>query len=283
MKKWLPIGMVLLLGTLVAAQSPPDVPQPAQKQDPPPAVPQLSQRPESPGADSTAARGYTVPSGTRVPLLLINSISTRSAHEGDQVYLETAFPIVVSQKIVIPAGSYVRGTITQVKRPGRVAGRGEMYLRFDSLTLPNGVTRDFKARVGAVDGSGAETLDKKEGKIQGDTSKGTDVGTVASTTATGTGIGAIAGSAAGRPGLGTGVGAAGGALAGLATVLLTRGPDVQLLRGTELDMILDRALVFAEEELNFQGVRQFGSSIPPASGVNNNSTQRLPTPLPRIW
>ncbi len=254
----------------------------AQVAQQPPAENVPVEQPKAAPADSQA-RSYNVAAGTRVPLLLINSISTRSAHEGDQIYLETAFPIVISQKIVIPPGSYVRGTITQVKRPGRVKGRGEVYLRFDSLTLPNGITRDFRARVGAVDGGGSETLDKKEGKIQGDTSKGSDLGTLATTTASGTGIGAIAGSAAGRPGLGTGVGAGAGAIAGLAAVLLTRGPDVQLMRGTELDMVLDRALTFSEDELNFEGA-QFRSSIPPATRVDvkgSKSTSRVPMPYPR--
>ncbi len=238
---------------------------------------------EAPVASPTA---YTVTAGTRIPLLLINSVSTRNAQEGDQVYLETAFPIVISQKIVIPPGSYVRGTITQVKRPGRVKGRGEVYLRFDSLTLPNGVTRDFRGRVASVDGSGAETLEKREGKIQGDSSKGADAGTIASTAGAGTGIGAISGSAAGRPGLGTAIGAAGGAAAGLAMVLLTRGPDVQLFRGTQLDMVLDRPLIFTEEEVRFEGA-SFRSSAPPAPAqVNSRDRSRgpsLPFPYPRPW
>src|SRR5688500_15463528 len=58
--------------------------------------------------------------GTRIPLSLINSVSTKNAAEGDRVYLETVFPILVNGRIVIPPGSYVAGTITQVKRPGRM-------------------------------------------------------------------------------------------------------------------------------------------------------------------
>ena len=49
--------------------------------------------------------------------------------EGDRVYLETVFPIMVNGRIVIPPGSYVAGTVTQVKKPGRVKGRGEIYVR----------------------------------------------------------------------------------------------------------------------------------------------------------
>ncbi len=55
---------------------------------------------------------------TRIPLSMINSVSTKNAAPGDRVYLETVFPILVDGRIVIPPGSYVAGTITKVLRPG---------------------------------------------------------------------------------------------------------------------------------------------------------------------
>jgi type IV secretion system protein VirB10 len=199
---------------------------------------------------TSGQRKYVVDTGTRIPLALINSVSTKHAAPGDRVYLETVFPIVVDGKVVIPPGSYVAGTVTSVKRPGRVKGRGEIYLRFDSLTLPNGVTRDFRGRIGALDGRMPEALDKTEGKVQGEGDKTTDAGTVAQTTIAGASIGAIAGSASGRPGMGAGVGAAAGAAAGLIGVLLSRGPDAVLAKGSTLEMVLDRPLSFEEQELD---------------------------------
>src|SRR5687767_1497877 len=145
---------------------------------------------------------FTVTSGTRVPLSLINSVSTKHAAEGDRVYLETVFPILVDGRIVIPPGSYVAGTVTQVKRPGRVKGRGELYVRFDSLTLPNGVTRDFRARVGGLDGRASEELDKEEGKIKSEGNKAGDAQRVGEVAAAGASIGVLTGSVAGRPGMG---------------------------------------------------------------------------------
>src|SRR5688500_8884900 len=76
---------------------------------------------------------FTVLPGTKIPLSMINSVSTKTAAEGDRIYLETVFPILVDGRVVIPPGSYVAGTVTQVKRPGRLKGRGELYVRFDSL------------------------------------------------------------------------------------------------------------------------------------------------------
>jgi type IV secretion system protein VirB10 len=195
---------------------------------------------------------HIVRARTRIPLVLVNSVSTKNANVGDQVYLQTSFPIAVNSRIVIPEGSYVTGTITQVKRPGMVKGRGELYVRFDTLMLRNGVQRDFRGTVSAVDGSQTE-LAESEGKVKAESSKGQDVGTLYGTGATGAIIGAGAGG-----GKGAGIGAGVGAAAGMAAVLLTRGKEVILLRGTSLEMQLDRDLVFTEDEVNF-----LGTSPPP--------------------
>ncbi|MGH2669531.1 MAG: hypothetical protein ACRDH5_10560, partial [bacterium] len=153
-------------------------------------------------AQSEEPKRFTVSSGTRIPLSLINSVSTKHSAEGERVYLETVFPILVDGRIVVPPGSYVAGTITQVKRPGKVKGRGEIFLRFDSLTLPNGVTRDFRARVGSLDGRASEEFDRTEGKIKSEGNKGGDTRTVAETTAAGASVGTLAGAIGGNYGKG---------------------------------------------------------------------------------
>ena len=224
--------------------------------------------PENPSAGSPALKSpgeikpgaFVVDTGVKIPLTLLNSLSSKQTAEGDRVYLETLFPVLVNGRIVIPPGSYVAGTVTQVKRPGRVKGKGEMYLRFDSLTLPNGVTRDFRARVGGMDGGGNNELDRDEGKVKGGGSKGDDARNIGQAAQVGTMVGTLGGAVNGRPGTGMAVGAAGGAAAGLLGVLLTRGPDVLLPKGTMLEMVLDRPLQFEPHELDF-------SSAPPARTV----------------
>jgi type IV secretion system protein VirB10 len=200
---------------------------------------------------------------------LINSISTRHSVAGDRVYLETAFPILVTGRIVIPVGSYVAGVVTQVKKPGRVKGRGEIYLRFETLTLPNGVTRSFIARIGGLDGTAAGQLDKSEGKVISDGNKASDARTIGETTAAGASVGAIAGSAMSHAGMGLGIGAGAGAAAGLIAVLATRGPDAVLARGDTVEMVLDRSLTFSESDLefgNYQAPRIRPAPAPGAGG-----------------
>ena len=125
---------------------------------------------------------FTVATGTKVPLSLINSVSTKHSAEGDRVYLESVFPVLVNGRIVVPVGSYVAGTVTQLKKPGRVKGRGELYVRFDSLTLPNGVTRDFHGRIGSMDGNAKDELDRAEGKVRSEGNKSGDARTVGEAT-----------------------------------------------------------------------------------------------------
>jgi hypothetical protein len=222
---------------------------------------------------------FTVQTGTKVPLSLINSVSTKHSAEGDRVYLETVFPVLVNGRIVVPVGSYVAGTVTQLKKPGRVKGRGELYVRFDSLTLPNGVTRDFHGRIGSMDGNAKDELDRAEGKVRSEANKSGDAKTIGEAAAAGASIGTLAGGAAGHYGMGAGIGAAAGAAAGMIGVLSSRGPDAVLARGSTLEMVLDRPISFTESDLNFgnyQAPRAAIAGAPDATGA-----ARSTLPLPR--
>jgi len=196
---------------------------------------------------ASAPSEYTVASGTRVLMRLTSPVDTKHSAVGDRVYLETAVPVFVNSKLIIPAGSYVTGTITEAQRAGRVKGKSALNLRFESLTLPNGISRDFRGRAGSADSQG--NLDRAEGRISGEGKGGDGTRTVAKTTAAGAGLGGVIGAATGHVGSGLGIGAAAGAAAGLAGVFGTRGSDVILRQGTTIELVLDRDLVFTSDDL----------------------------------
>src|SRR5262245_17993176 len=175
-----------------------------------------------------------VPAGTAIPISLTSSISTKTAQDGDGVYGKTIFPITVDNKIVIPEGSFVRGKVTAVKQPGRVKGKAELTLTFQTLVLPSGITVPMYTSLGSV---GGDAKRKGEATAEGDSGKGKDAGTIAKTGSTGAIIGAIGGG-----GKGAAAGGAAGGAVGAATVLLTRGPDLVLQPGTTIEIILDRLL-----------------------------------------
>ena len=200
-----------------------------------------------PDADRPAE--YVVAAGSHVLLRLTNSLNTKQAAPGDKVYMETAAPVFIGGRLVIPVGSYVTGTVTEAHQAGRVKGKSGLGLRIDTLTLPNGVSRDFRSRVGSAEG--AEKTGP-EGQMEGAGGKARDAGTVARTTAAGAGLGSVIGAASGHAMRGLGIGSAAGAAAGLASIFASRGADVILPRGSTLDLVLERDLSYSADELNWR-------------------------------
>ena len=271
---WVAIpALVLLFAVAGAAQESSQPPvaaagEAAKPQSSSTSVPPAAAAPAQPGVATSSDKPSTkilIPSGTHLPLILHNGISTRSARPGDPVYLETLFPVLVDGKVVIPAGSYVSGEITESKRPGRVKGRGELMIRLNNLILPNAYQVNLNAAPSNAGTGGAETVDN-EGKIKGDTSKGSDVGTVIEGTAAGAGIGGLATRTPAGAGIGAGIGAA----AGLVAVLLTRGPEAEMPRGTSLEVVLNRPLELDADKVQFSGPGQAST----LAGPPNRETQR---------
>ncbi|HEY6292019.1 MAG TPA: hypothetical protein VI455_10740 [Terriglobia bacterium] len=198
---------------------------------------------------STVAGQLVVPVNTTIPLSLSNTLNSRTAYAGQAIYCVTIYPIAVNNRIVLPVGTYVKGKITQVTRPGRVKGKAEMGLRFDEITLPNGVTKPLRAILSGFGGSGNEGFNPKEGKIQGESSKGKDAEVIAISGGEGAAIGSVAGISSGHSGVGAGVGGAAGAVGGLVYVLATRGKEVVLPQGTNLELELAAPLTYYADEL----------------------------------
>ena len=259
------LALTLGLGLPALAQDPGPLPAgPANAQNAAPGNPQeAAPAAAAPASPNTASAASTpaktaqieVPSGTHLPLVLHNGISTRTAKPGDPVYFETIFPIMINGKVVIPAGSYVSGEVTESKRPGRVKGRGELMIKLTTMILPNAYMVNLNAVPGQAGTGGGETVNS-EGKVVGDSDKKGDLGTVIDTTEVGTGVGAGVGAAAGHVGEGAGIGAGVGLATGLAAVLLTRGPDAELPRGSTVEAVIDRPIFLDADKVQFTGPGQ---------------------------
>jgi type IV secretion system protein VirB10 len=176
-----------------------------------------------------------IPAGTKVPLVLKHAISTKGAQEGDPVYAETNFPVVMNDRVLIPAGTYVQGKITHVQRAGRIKGRAEVLMHFTTLIFPSGYTVMLPGSIENVPGADKTKMKGQEGTIQQDGQTGEKIGTVASTAGTGAVIGGLS-----RGGKGALVGGGIGGAVGTAIALLTRGNDVKLDSGTTVEMVIQR-------------------------------------------
>jgi type IV secretion system protein VirB10 len=177
----------------------------------------------------------TIPVGTQIPLTLKQAISTKTAKDGDPVYAEAAFPFVVNEQVVIPAGTYIQGKIERVQRGGHVKGRAEVLIHFTSMIYPNGYTVMLGGSVENTPGAEKTSMKDSEGTIRQDSDAAKKAGTAAGTATTGAVIGAVTNGLKGA-GIGAGVGGA----AGLAVGMLSRGADIRLEQGTSIEMEIQR-------------------------------------------
>jgi hypothetical protein len=178
-----------------------------------------------------------IPQGSHALLRMVNSVSTRTAREGDYVYLRTATPIVVDGHVLVPVDSYVQGVVSHTVRSGRVTGRAELGLRIETLTLPSGKVIKVSPQLSSVDSEGTDQkVETKEGGVQQGGNKGVDAERVAKITGAGAALGGITD----RSWKGAGIGAGVGSGVGLAYVLLTRGREVELRQGATVDVVFER-------------------------------------------
>src|SRR5262245_26121771 len=180
-----------------------------------------------------------IPKGTHTLLRVINSISTRTAREGDFVYFRTATPIVVNNSVIVPPESYMQGVVTRSVRGGRVKGTAELAIRIETLTLPSGKVLKLTPKFASIDSGGTgQKVVGTESEVKQGTSVGSDAVRITSIS----GVGAAIGGITDRGWQGAGIGAGAGSAAGLAMVMLTRGREVEMLQGSTVDVVFDRVV-----------------------------------------
>ena len=180
-----------------------------------------------------------IPQGAHALLRLVNSVSTRTAREGDYVYLRTASPIVVNGQIVVPTESYVQGVVSHAQRSGRVKGRAELGIRIETLTFASGKVIQVGPHLASVDSEGSDQkVVTNENQVQQGGNRGSDAARIATLSGTGAAIGGLAD----RSWKAAGIGAGAGGAVGLASVLLTRGREVELRQGSTIDVVFDRPI-----------------------------------------
>jgi hypothetical protein len=222
----------------------------------------------------------TVPSGTVIPIILTAYLNTKSSQVGDTFYADTNYPIWIQQRLAIPKGSTIRGTVTEIVRPGKVKGKAKIAVRFDDILLPNGIKRELTASFRSLHGSGDETFNKKSESVSAGGSKGDDARTITDDTLTGAAVGSIPAIINGNAGKWVGIGAGAGAAVGIASVLLGRGKELILSPGTQFDLELQRPITFSFNELDFtdsqlNNAQREIRSLPVQNNRSPNNSRRI--------
>jgi hypothetical protein len=244
-------ALQLGVSAIVLAQAPASNGTPAVTSQPPTGVAaadSASSTPANANAAMVPKKTYTVPAGTKVLLQLRSSLNTKSARAGDGVYLASAFPVVVGNRVMIPSGVFVQGVVDRVVRAGRMTGKSQLDMHFTSIIFPNGSVAEIPGVVSGLPGASKQDVKDGEGTIEQDKDKGRNAGKTAEIALpTGATVGSIAGISSGH----SLAGGLGGLGAGLATVgivsLFTRGADVNIEAGTQVEMVLQRPLILEQD------------------------------------
>jgi hypothetical protein len=146
---------------------------------------------------------------------------------------------------------YVQGVVDRVARAGHVKGRAQLDMHFTSMIFPNGSVVEIPGLVNSLPGASKQKVkDDGEGTIEQEGDKARNMGKVAEVAVpAGTTGGAIGGAMSGHPlagsleGMGAGLAAAG------IVALFTRGADVNIEAGSQVEMVLQRPLLLEEENL----------------------------------
>ena len=198
-----------------------------------------------PGSHANADE-IVIPAGTKLPISLKNAISTKSNRQGDPVYAQTTFPVVLNDRIVVPAGTYVQGRIMQIKPAPRFKGRAEVMMHFTTLIYPSGYTVMLPGSIENAPAVDKAKVKDKEGTIRADSDKGSKAATVAVPAAEG---GAVAGGLASGSRGGALAGAGLGAAVGVGIAMLSHGNEVKLMPGTTLEVVLQRDVAVNSERI----------------------------------
>lgn len=192
-------------------------------------------------ADAQTGGEIVLPEKTRISLQLNDHLSTKTNVEGDEFTANVIAPVNSGDRLVIPKGSVVTGNLSRVLRAGRFKGKAMMSLHFQTIRVPGHGELQLVASLAKVDAEGSSGV-QTESTVQGERGIGSDIARILTPSLTGAGIGGITGGARGA-GIGAGVGAAVGAV----VILSTRGKEIEMRRGSTMEIVLDRALTIPIE------------------------------------
>ena len=164
-----------------------------------------------------------VPTGTQFVATLDKAMSTRTSKAEDRFAMTTRSPSQYE-------GAVISGTVSSVNASGRVSGRADIALNFETIRLRNGLTYPFAAIIESIRTTSGETIKvDTDGTVEDNSQTEKTVQRGAIGAALGAIIGAIAGG-----GKGAAIGGAVGAGGGAGTVIVEGRDQLDLARGTEL-------------------------------------------------
>ena len=187
------------------------------------------------------AADVRLPDGTQITLQLNDTLSTASNTEGDEFTAVVAMPVYFGDRIVIPKGSVVTGSVSRVLRPGRIKGKAILDLVFQTIQIPSRKEADIVATLIWIDLEGVGSIHNTQvGENRRDGEK-TSGNSPQNGSALLPKVGAR--SLAAKEGKNVVI-----ASSSRPAVFNSQGEDFEIHRGATMDILLDHPLILTDEE-----------------------------------
>jgi hypothetical protein len=172
-----------------------------------------------------AVGSFVIPNGTQIVAVLNDNLTTENARTDQRFTMTVRSPSQYE-------GATIEGTVMNINRGGRVSGRSEMTLDFDTIRMRDGRSYRFAGVLDSVRTPNGDVVRvDNEGAIRDSDQTNKTV----TRTAIGSAVGAIIGAIAGG-GKGAAIGAVVGAGAGAGSVYIQGTNDLDLNTGTEITL-----------------------------------------------
>jgi hypothetical protein len=176
-------------------------------------------RPAATTGRAQTATANEIPVGTEFDVSLQTSLSSATAQVEDRFEATTMVDLMQGNRVLVPAGSVMRGVVSSVVKATRLERKGALTVAFDRVTISG---RSYPIRATVTQALESEGIMGEKEKI-----------------GAGAGVGAIIGGI---------LGGFKGAMAGIligggGTIAATEGKDVELAPGTTLRVRMDAPLV----------------------------------------
>lgn len=116
--------------------------------------------------------GTALPEGSVVHARLVTPLSSATAHKGQNVEAVLSQPLMDGERLILPQGSRLKGTVKQAAPARRMKKNGQLRIAFSELVPPDGVEQKVVSTLEGVQaGKGANVKLDSEGGAEATTSK----------------------------------------------------------------------------------------------------------------
>jgi hypothetical protein len=193
------------------------------------------------GALGVRAEDIRLPKGTQLSLRLDNALSTATNMEGDEFTATVVTAVYLGDRIVIPKGSVVTGSVSRILRVDRLKGKAVLDLMFQSIRVPGYKPGNISASLTRIDFAGSDAK-QPAGKFT--EREKTAVGTSGTSGATGT---SDAGNSKVRSQSPAGKSNGGVTSGGIPSVYNSQGDDAKIPRGASIEITLNQPLILVSQ------------------------------------